>query len=187
MPAPDTLPPMLFSDRSIWTMVHGIVLGGGSLLGITALLTALTLLRPAGREAPPAVAAPSKMIALAALCTSVMLWLTVVIGTYVSFPTYRAVPPPGTTDLGAYPKSLIQSNPQTAWLHSFAMESKEHVPWIAAMLVTAVAFTAMRHHRSLLQDARVNGTARLFLVMAFLLVAYASVLGIFVNKVAPLA
>ena len=29
---------MLFTDSSIWTMVHGIGLGGGALLGIAAAL-----------------------------------------------------------------------------------------------------------------------------------------------------
>lgn len=29
---------MLFSERSIWTMVHGIGLGGGALIGLAATL-----------------------------------------------------------------------------------------------------------------------------------------------------
>jgi hypothetical protein len=29
---------MLFSERSIWTMVHGIGLGGGALVGLAAAL-----------------------------------------------------------------------------------------------------------------------------------------------------
>ncbi|MGH2570389.1 MAG: hypothetical protein ACRDGR_04145, partial [bacterium] len=38
---------------------------------------------------------------------AVLLWLTVILGTYVNFPPYRATPPEGTTDLSRYPRSLI--------------------------------------------------------------------------------
>jgi hypothetical protein len=118
--------------------------------------------------------------------TAVVLWLTVLVGTYVIFPPYRATPPEGLIDLTLYPRSLIQSNPGTAWLHSFAMEVKEHMPWIAAMLSTAVAFISVRYRSRLLSDAQVNGMATMLLVICFVLVAFVSLLGVFVNKVAPL-
>ena len=38
---------MLFSERSIWTMVHGIGLGGGALIGLAAALFYLYAARPA--------------------------------------------------------------------------------------------------------------------------------------------
>ena len=44
---------MLFSDRSIWTMVHGMVLGGAALMGLAA---ALFSLYAAARVSPAAVA-----------------------------------------------------------------------------------------------------------------------------------
>ena len=59
-----------------------------------------------------------------------MLWLTVIVGTYIIFPPYRATPPAGVTDLSEFPRALVLATPSTAWLHSFAMESKEHMPWI---------------------------------------------------------
>jgi hypothetical protein len=112
--------------------------------------------------------------------------LTVVVGTYVNFPPYRATPPEGLSDLSQFPRSLIQSNPQTVWLHSFAMEIKEHVPWIAAMLATAVAFVAARYRSQLLSDAHIRRSAQLLLAICFILVAAVSLLGVFINKVAPL-
>src|SRR5687767_10263844 len=36
---------ILFSDRSIWTMAHGIVLGGAALMGLAAALFALCAMR----------------------------------------------------------------------------------------------------------------------------------------------
>ena len=32
---------LLFSERSIWTMLHGIVLGGGAMMGLAAALYTL--------------------------------------------------------------------------------------------------------------------------------------------------
>ena len=45
---------MLFSERSIWTMVHGIGLGGGALIGLGAALFYLYAARSSdGAAAPP--------------------------------------------------------------------------------------------------------------------------------------
>ena len=45
---------MLFSERSIWTMVHGIGLGGGALIGLAAALFYLFAARSSdGAAAPP--------------------------------------------------------------------------------------------------------------------------------------
>ena len=40
---------MLFSERSIWTMVHGIGLGGGALIGLAAALFYLYAARSSWR------------------------------------------------------------------------------------------------------------------------------------------
>jgi hypothetical protein len=99
---------------------------------------------------------------------------------------FRATPPEGTTELGPYPRSLLLSEPTTAWLHAFAMETKEHLPFIAAMLATSVAFVAWRYRGRFLEDRRLRSLGASFLTIAFLIVAYVSLLGVFVNKVAPL-
>jgi heme A synthase len=175
----------LFTDRSIWTMLHGIVLGGGALLGLSAALFALVTMRPPRVED----AAPERQgrdIGWLTTFVAITLWLTVIVGTYVSFPPYRATPPEGLTDLTRYPRSFLLANPDTAWLHSFAMEIKEHVPWIAAMSSTAVAFVCVRHPSRLLHDAAVRRIAVTLLATCFVLVAVVSLLGVFINKVAPL-
>lgn len=176
---------MLFSQRSIWTMIHGIVLGGGALMALSAALFSLRAMRTADASG---VAAQTQSTYLAWLIvfTAVVLWLTVLVGTYVSFPPYRATPPEGVTDLSQYPRSLIQSNPGTVWLHAFAMEIKEHVPWIAAMLATAVAFVGVRYRSRLVTDAQLRGMATTLLAICFVLVSFVAILGVFINKVAPL-
>ena len=118
-------------------------------------------------------------------CAAVGLWLTVLLGTYFVFPPYRATPPEGTTDLAAYPRALINSDPGTAWLHGFAMEIKEHVPWIAAMVATAAAFLTRRHRATVLADPGLRHVTGTLLTIALVLVASVALLGVFVNKVAP--
>jgi hypothetical protein len=176
---------MLFTERSIWTMIHGIGLGGAALMGLAAALFYLYATRPSdGRS----VSVPSESRALAGITvfTAVMLWLTVLVGTYVIFPPYRATPPAGATDLTQFPRSLIQAAPHTAWLHAFAMESKEHMPWIASMLATAVAFVAVRYRSKVIADAPLRRIAISLLAVCFALVSFVSLMGVFVNKVAPL-
>ena len=175
---------MLFSERSIWTMAHGIGLGGAALLGLAAALFYLYAARPL--PDPGVNGTGSRAFAAVTVFSAVMLWLTVIIGTYIVFPPYRATPPPGTTDLSQFPRALVLASPGTAWLHSFAMEIKEHMPWIASMLTTAVAFIALRDPGSVLSDRRLRTMVLTLLAIAFGLVAGMSLLGVFVNKVAPL-
>ncbi len=174
----------LFTNRSIWTMIHGVVLGGAALLGLSAALFSMQVLRVASPS--EVVERQSRSMAWLTVCIAVALWLTVLVGTYVNFPPYRATPPDGLTDLSQYPRSLIHSNPSTVWLHAFAMEIKEHVPWIAAMLATAVAFVGVRYRARLMTDPALRGLATTLLAICFVLVTFVTVLGVFINKVAPL-
>jgi hypothetical protein len=175
---------MLFSERSIWTMAHGIGLGGAALLGLAAALFYLYAARPvpdpAGNETG------SRAFAMVTVFSAVMLWLTVIIGTYIIFPPYRATPPAGMTDLSQFPRALVLATPSTAWLHRFAMEIKEHMPWIASMLTTAVAFIAVRYRRTALTNRSLRQMMLVLLAMSFGVVTFVSLLGVFVNKVAPL-
>lgn len=175
---------MLFSLRSILTMVHGLLLSGGALMGLAAALFALRAMALPEGSAPSAHQARS--FSRLTTLTSVLLWLSVIGGTYLVFPLYRATPPEGITALAEYPRALLMSNPDTRWLHAFAMEIKEHMPWIAAMLTTAVAFVAHQQRATLLADVGMRHVAKLLLSIAFVLVAGVALLGVFVNKIAPL-
>jgi hypothetical protein len=175
---------MLFSERSIWTMVHGIGLGGAALLGLAAALFHLYAARPV--PDPTGNETGARAFAMVTVFSAVMLWLTVIIGTYIIFPPYRATPPPGTTDLSQFPRALVLADPSTAWLHAFAMEIKEHMPWIASMLTTAVAFVAVRYRRTALTNPAMRRMAATLPALSFGVVAFVSLLGVFVNKVAPL-
>jgi hypothetical protein len=122
----------------------------------------------------------------ATVLSAVLLWLTVIVGTYVVFPPYRVTPPAGVTDLSEFPRARLLASPSTAWLHTFAMESKEHMPWIASMLTTAVAFVAVRYRSAVLQNASLRNVSMALLAISLALVGFVSLIGVFVNKAAPL-
>ncbi|HEX9563693.1 MAG TPA: hypothetical protein VF981_06970 [Gemmatimonadaceae bacterium] len=175
---------MLFSDRSLWTMLHGLVLSGGALvLLVTALFSLRAMAAPQGATVP---ARQSTAFTWLTVATAALLWAAVLGGTYIVFPMYRATPPDGIASLAAYPRALLMSSPDTRWLHAFGMEVKEHVPWIAAMLATAAAFVARRHRTTLLADASLRQITGSLLGISAVLVAFVALLGTFVNKVAPL-
>lgn len=175
---------MLFSADSIWTMIHGIALGGGALMGLAAALFCLRFMAPApGSEAS---SHQSTSVAALTVLVAVAMWLTVIGGTYIVFPPYRIAPPETLVTVTAeYPRYFLLANPQTAWLHAFAMETKEHVPWIAAMLSTAVAFVAVRNRSRLLNDDGIRRIVTVLTGITFVFAAYVALLGVFVNKVAP--
>lgn len=172
----------MFSGRSLWTMAHGILLSGGALMGLAAALFHMHAVRPTVTEDTT----DGRSFAALTVATAVLLWLAVLVGTYVIFPQYRATPPAGLTDLAAYPRALILADPANAWLHRFGMEIKEHVPWIAAMLVTAVAFVSVRYRAEVLRAGPLRGMAMSLLAASFALVSVVGLLGVLINKIAPL-
>lgn len=167
-------------------MLHGIVLGGGALVTLFTALFVLYAMRPSRAGAGSAEASgPSRPLILLLVGAAALLWMTVLGGTYIVFPIYRAPPPEGVTALAAYPRAFVLSDPGTAWLHSLGMEIKEHVPWMVAMIVTGVAYVAARARERLWGDRELHGTVTVLVAVCLALVSIASLLGVFVNKVAP--
>lgn len=172
------------TSREFWTVLHGMIFGAlfllafaGGLAGLYSLRTELVTI--AGiRERMHRLLAGTWLMALVA-------WITVVEGTYIVYPWYRAKPPAGAP-LAEYPRSLILSNPATRGWHNFGMEWKEHVAWFAPILATAVAFVVTRYGAQLAENARLRRALILMFVMAFAAAGVAGLFGAFINKVAPI-
>jgi hypothetical protein len=174
---------MLFSDSSLLTMLHGLALSGSAMMALAAALFGLYAM-----AAPDGAAVPARQgngFAWLLGTSAVLFWLAVLVGTYVVFPIYRAPPPEGALVLDAYPRALLLSRADTRWLHAFAMEVKEHTPWIGAMLATAAAFIAVRYRTVLLADRSLRQVTGALTGVAFAIVLFAALLGVFVNKTAP--
>jgi hypothetical protein len=114
---------------------------------------------------------------------ALVAWLTVLSGTWITYPWYRAKPPTGVADT-AYPQAWLEGHGLSFW-HDYGMEWKEHVGWLAPFLATAVAFVALRYPRTLNGDKRLRGTVTTYFTLAFAAAVIAGLLGAIINNVAP--
>ena len=119
-------------------LIHGMGLGALFLLAFAGGLAGFYSLRPEWLT----TAGIRERITRLDLGTAVMAivaWLTVITGTWIVYPWYRARPPEGTTDLEPYPRYFLLADENLAEWHHFGMEWKEHIAWIAPYLATVVA------------------------------------------------
>jgi hypothetical protein len=176
---------MAFTEREFWTIVHGMGLGALFLLSFAGGLAGLYSFRPefitvAGiRERLTRLTAGTWVMALAA-------WGTVITGTWVVYPWYRAKPPAGLTDLAKFPRYFLLDNPHLAEWHTFGMEWKEHVAWFSPILATVVAFIVWRYRDQLAENDYLRKALIITLIVSFVAAGIAGALGAFITKAAPL-
>jgi hypothetical protein len=176
---------MELTNREVWTAAHGMIFGALFLLAFAGGLAGLWSLRP---EWVTRAGVNERLLRLKVGVTGMALvaWVTVITGTYVVYPWYRAVPPKGTTDLTRYPKSLLLATSGKEEWHKFAMEWKEHVAWLSPMLATAAAFIVLYYGNQLIVDKRLRWAAIILFVAAFSAAGAAGLMGAFITKAAPL-
>src|SRR5262252_5452666 len=134
---------MEISFRDAVTLLHGMGFGALFMLAFAGV-TGATGAAAAGEGSAATTHARSLFhLGLAAMAT--LAWLTVLTGTYLVYPWYRASPPKGAPDLADYPRQLLLSSPATRGWHELGMEWKEHVAWLAPMAVTMAAYVLMRY------------------------------------------
>jgi hypothetical protein len=169
---------MELTQRELVTIVHGMLFGGFFLMGLFGAIVMLM----EWRQQQASAASRGQTIYLIAMVT--LGWAAVLSGAYVVYPWYRAVAPAGA-DLALYPKQLLASHPTTAGWHTFGMEWKEHVAWIAPMASTMVAWVMLRHRAAWNAERSVRATVLGFAAAAFLAAAIAGGWGAMINKKAP--
>jgi hypothetical protein len=177
---------MELTNRETWALIHGMVLGALFLLAFGGGFAELWTMRE-GLLTSEGVRERSPRLVLGTVGMAVIAWLAVIVGTWVIYPWYRAVPPAGTTDLTAFPKSLLLTSPSTADWHNFAMEWKEHIAWFAPFLATAVAFAVLYYGAQLARRGEIRKAALLFFVLAFAAAAVAGLFGALITKAAPVS
>ena len=175
---------MEMSGREIWALFHGILFGGAFLLAFAGGLAGLYSFR-AGLVTPEGVRERLRRLQLGVWSMAALVWLTVMTGTYVVYPWYRAAPPEGTEDLSAYPRSLLLSQESTDLWHKFAFEWKEHIAFVAPMMATAVALMVTYYGSRLATNDRVRWALTAMFMVAFLAAVIAGLFGALVTKVAP--
>ncbi len=145
---------MEITAREIWAVIHGMMLGAVFLLAYAGGLAELINLGSKW-STEAGIKSQVRRLITGTWVMAVVAWLTVITGTYIVYPWYRAKPPTGA-DLAAFPRSFLLSKPTTAGWHNFGMEWKEHIAWIAPMLATAAAFIVLYYREDLIK----NQTAR---------------------------
>ena len=175
---------MLVTFRESFGVLHGLIFGALFLLAFSGGLYALYSLRPEWLTTEGVKEKVSKL-ATWAWGMAAIAWLTVLSGTYIVYPWYRAKPPAGVTDLSTFPRSFLLANPGIAGWHNFGMEWKEHIAWLAPVAATVVAYVIYKYGPKLANEPKIRNAVTWFFVIAFVTAAVAGVLGAFITKAAP--
>ncbi len=175
---------MAMTGREVWTLLHGMVFGAIFLLAFAGGLAEMYALRPEWVTVEGMKVRLSRMkIGLWTMAATV--WLTVITGSFIVYPWYRAVAPKGIADLSGYPKALLLSKVTTAQWHNFGMEWKEHVGWLAPIAATVVAYSVWYYGPTLSKKIGERRAVMVFFVVSFLAAAAAGAFGAFITKAAP--
>jgi hypothetical protein len=118
---------MSMTAREVWALLHGLVFGGVFLVVHTGALAAIYSMRALDLT-PGGIKRRLLLTKIGTTLMALFAWLTVVSGTDVVYPWYRAPPPEGA-DLTPYPRSYLIADPNLSGWHGFGMEWKEHVAW----------------------------------------------------------
>jgi len=174
---------MVLTAREIWAIIHGMMLGSLFLLAYAGGLAELINLGSKW-STEAGIASRVRRLITGTWVMAVVAWLTVITGTYIVYPWYRAKAPAGV-DLTMFPRNFLLSKPTTAGWHNFGMEWKEHIAWLAPILATAVAYMVTKYGARLAKDEQVRRAVIVLFTIAFLTAAAAGLFGAFINKAAP--
>jgi hypothetical protein len=168
---------MHLTGREWWAVIHGMGLGALFLLAFAGGLAEFFSLR-SDELTQEGIVRRMRRLKIGTWVMAAAAWLTVITGSWIVYPWYRA-------DTPNSPKSLLLADPSTADWHEFAMEWKEHIAWIAPLLATAVAVAVMYYGVSLIRHEGVRKALLAFFTASFMLAGVAGALGAFITKAAP--
>jgi hypothetical protein len=175
---------MEITTRSLWTLIHGMGFGALYLLAGSGAIVAL-FRRYAAEPSPPNQSGGGRFLGVYLSIMAALAWLAVLTGTYIIYPWYRATPPVGTVNFGAYPRSLLLSHPATSQWHLIGMEWKEHVAWLVPIAITAAAFIAIRYARDLKHHPQLRSALLGFTAASLFAAGIAGFFGAMLDKNAP--
>ncbi len=175
---------MEISYRELITVLHGMGFGALFMLAFSGAIGVIYATAVAGGRWPSS-SPHIRMFRFYLISMSALAWLTVLSGTYLVYPWYRAKPPPGATDLAGFPQKLLMSSPHTAGWHSLGMEWKEHVSWFTPIAMTMVAYVFIHYGPQLARQRALRNVVLAFTAVAFLSTGVAGVFGAFLYSRAP--
>ncbi len=171
--------------RDLLTIVHGMGFGALFMLAFSGAIGVIYATAVIGPERPTATG-DMRLFRFYLVSMAVLAWLTVLSGTFIIYPWYRAAPPAGVTDMSAYPKALLLSSAHTAGWHNLGMEWKEHLAWFTPISMTMVAYLFSRYGPELARRRQLRSAVLGFTAVAFFATGVAGAFGALLNKNAPI-
>lgn len=168
---------MSFSNKELWTLIHGMIFGALFLLSFGGGLAGLWSLRPE-LVTQAGIIDRVRRLKIGMIAMAVAAWGTVITGTWIVYPWYRAKLPTSA-------KSILLSNESTAQWHEFGMEWKEHIAWLSPILATLAAFIVVTMGVRLVQDRKIVNAVITIFILAFSVAAVAGLFGALITKAAP--
>jgi hypothetical protein len=169
---------MNLSSREFWTVFHGMLIGAVYLLAFAGGFAGLWSLKEK-YVTPEGLKERLKRLHLGLWTLAITSWATVITGTYIVYPWYRD---PAKTS----PRNTLLADPAKAAWHTFGMEWKEHVAWLAPILGTAVAMIALWYGAEIAKRPELRRTLLILFSLAFFAAVAAGAFGAFINKIAPI-
>ena len=187
---------MELTTRETWAVIHGLVLGTVYLLAFGGALAGLWSLRP-GLVTTAGLTERMKRLYVGFGVMAVTAWLTVITGSWIVYPWYRAKLAGGEFEQCAglelpssvcSPRDFLLSNVSgnTARWHSLGMEWKEHVTWAAPFLATSAFLLVLYYGPRLTSRPWLRMAVIVMLVGGFAAAVVGGAFGAFINKVAPI-
>jgi hypothetical protein len=190
---------MELTTRELWTVIHGLVLGTLFLLAFAGGLAGLWSLRT-GLITTAGVKERMTRLYWGTWVMAGAAWATVITGTWIVYPWYRANLSTVGDDryagcAGAIlpnetcsPREFLLSDVsgQTETWHELGMEWKEHIGWAAPILATAAAFLVTYYGPRLMARPWLRAAVIVMFVAAFAAAVVGGAFGAFLNKVAPI-
>lgn len=179
-----------FSYHKIWTLIHGMALGGILLLVFPAVVIGLWMMRPEWVTSRGSKAYV-RFLSVGAWIVAVLAWLTDIVGSYVPYPWYRVRPEwlglQGPVDLTQFPRSFLLANSNLAFWEDVGMEWKEHLGWIVPILATAVAYVVTTYGARLTEEQNkgIRNSLMALLTIAFIAACVSGLLGALITMLAP--
>ena len=169
---------MHLSNREIWALVHGMLIGGPFLLAFTGGIVALYGLRSEYLTAD-GLRDRVAQLRIGATAMAVLAWATVLIGVWVLLPWYREDSPDS-------PQSLLLADPDTRLWHEFADVWKTHVAFMSPILATAAAALVVYYGPALARDRTARNVVLGLFLAAFAVAGLAALVGSLVTRAAPI-
>ena len=158
----------MFTNGALIADIHGFLLGGLFLLAYSGGLMGLFSLRK-NWETSRGQVILARSLAIGTCLMAVIVWLTVLVGTYLLYPLFR-------TEFN----TILNSS----W-NTVVMDWKSHIGWFAPLLTTAVAYIVVRYRKQLAGELQMRRALIILFTLAFVTAGVAGLLGALTTKVYP--